>query len=208
LTLDPDLKLGAPDLTVYSNPPLASWRAVDYAVCNPPRAWRWTITTKMPSEEAMQSQHAVRMDLLDTQTPEERLRALGMSGQVPWIAGDLKFKGKMGAELNIEQGYQAFRLSALNAIAQLKKALGSLDRVKQIIRLEGTMGCAPSFQDQPKVLDGASHVVNQVFGPRGRHTRMVYSNNEMPMDCATLVVLTTEIFSRERGTRFSDALWS
>jgi enamine deaminase RidA (YjgF/YER057c/UK114 family) len=232
LTLDPDLKLGAPDLTVYSNPPLASWRAVDYAVCNPPRAWRWTITTKMPSEEAMQSQHAVRMDLLDTQTPEERLRALGielppaappvgdylptiitgnllfMSGQVPWIAGDLKFKGKMGAELNIEQGYQAFRLSALNAIAQLKKALGSLDRVKQIIRLEGTMGCAPGFQDQPKVLDGASHVVNQVFGPRGRHTRMVYSNNEMPMDCATLVVLTTEIFSRERGTRFSDALWS
>lgn len=180
----------------------------------------------------MQSQPAVRMDLLDTQTPEERLRALGielppaappvgdylptiitgnllfMSGQVPWIAGDLKFKGKMGAELNIEQGYQAFRLSALNAIAQLKKALGSLDRVKQIIRLEGTMGCAPGFQDQPKVLDGASHVVNQVFGPRGRHTRMVYSNNEMPMDCATLVVLTTEIFSRERGTRFSDALWS
>jgi enamine deaminase RidA (YjgF/YER057c/UK114 family) len=183
-------------------------------------------------EEAMQSQHAVRMDLLDTQTPEERLLALGielppaappvgdyvptiitgnllfMSGQVPWIAGDLKFKGKMGAELNIEQGYQAFRLSALNAIAQLKKALGSLDRVKQIIRLEGTMGCAPGFQDQPKVLDGASHVVNQVFGPRGRHTRMVYSNNEMPMDCATLVVLTAEIFPRERGTRFSAALWS
>jgi enamine deaminase RidA (YjgF/YER057c/UK114 family) len=204
---------------------------VDYAVGNLPRA-RSIITTKTPSEEAMQSQHAVRMDLLDTQTPEERLRALGielppaappvgdylptiitgnllfMSGQVPWIAGDLKFKGKMGAELNIEQGYQAFRLSALNAIAQLKKALGSLDRVKQIIRLEGTMGCAPGFQDQPKVLDGASHVVNQVFGPRGRHTRMVYSNNEMPMDCATLVVLTTEIFSRERGTRFSDALWS
>ena len=118
----------------------------------------------------MQSQHAVRMDLLDTQTPEERLRALGielppaapavgdyaptlitgnllmMSGQLPWIAGDLKFKGKMGAELNIEQGYQAFRLSALNAIAQLKAALGSLDRVKQIVRLEGTMGCAPGFQ--------------------------------------------------------------
>jgi enamine deaminase RidA (YjgF/YER057c/UK114 family) len=81
---------------------------------------------------------------------------LFMSGQLPWIAGDLKFKGKMGAELNIEQGYQAFRLSALNAISQLKAALGSLDRVKQIVRLEGTMGCAPGFHDQPKVLDGAS----------------------------------------------------
>ena len=77
----------------------------------------------------------------------------------------------MGAELNIEQGYQAFRLSALNAISQLKAALGNLDRVKQIVRLEGTMGCAPGFHDQPKVLDGASHVVNQVFGPRGRQTR-------------------------------------
>ena len=178
------------------------------------------------------SMHAPASDTPDTQTPEERLRALGielppaapavgdyaptlitgnllmMSGQLPWIAGDLKFQGKMGAELNIEQGYQAFRLSALNAIAQLKAALGSLDRVKQIVRLEGTMGCAPGFKDQPKVLDGASHIVNQVFGPRGRHTRMVYSNNEMPTDCATLVVLWAEIMPRDRATRFSAALWS
>jgi enamine deaminase RidA (YjgF/YER057c/UK114 family) len=168
----------------------------------------------------MQSAQAASIGTADSQTPEERLRALGialppaapavgdyaptlivgnvlfMSGQLPWIAGDLKFRGKIGAELNIEQGYQAFRLSALNAIAQLKKALGSLDRVKQIVRLEGTMGCAPGFHDQPKVLDGASHIVNQVFGPRGRHTRMLYSNNEMPLDCATLVVLTAEIMPR------------
>ena len=180
-------------------------------------------------------------DTVDDSSPEERLRALGielppaappvgdyvptiitgnlllMSGQVPWIAGDLKFKGKIGAELNIEQGYQAFRLSALNAISQIRKALGSLDRVKQILRLEGTMGCAPGFRDQAKVLDGASNIVNQVFGPRGRHTRMVYSNNEMPMDCATLVVLLAEVATRgepapyrrtNTNTRFSAALWS
>jgi enamine deaminase RidA (YjgF/YER057c/UK114 family) len=178
-------------------------------------------------------------DSVDNSSPEERLRALGielppaappvgdyvptiivgnllfMSGQVPWIAGDLKFKGKIGAELNVEQGYQAFRLSALNAISQIRKALGSLDRVKRIVRLEGTMGCAPGFQDQAKVLDGASNVVNQVFGPRGRHTRMVYSNNEMPMDCATLVVLLAEVAThgepapfRGSNTRFSAALWT
>jgi hypothetical protein len=81
-------------------------------------------------------------------------------------------------------------------LTQLKTALGSLDHVKQIVRLEGTMGCAPGFHDQPKVLNGASHIVNQVFGPRGRHTRMLYSNNEMPLDCATLVVLTAEIMPR------------
>jgi len=183
--------------------------------------------------------HTPVTESLDQASPEERLRALGielppaappvgdysptivvgnllfMSGQVPWIGGDLKFKGKIGAELSVEQGYQAFRLSALNAISQIRKALGSLDRVKQIVRLEGTLGCAPGFQNQAKVLDGASNVVNQVFGPRGRHTRMVYSNNEMPMDCATLVVLLAEVASRGeatpyRGTntRFSAALWT
>jgi enamine deaminase RidA (YjgF/YER057c/UK114 family) len=115
------------------------------------------------------------------------------SGQLPWIAGELKFKGKIGGELNADEGYQAFRLSALNAIAQLKAALGTLDRVKQIVRLEGTMGCAPGFTSQPSVLNGASHIVNEIFGKRGRHTRMIYSNNEMPMDCATLVVLYAEV---------------
>jgi enamine deaminase RidA (YjgF/YER057c/UK114 family) len=191
---------------------------------------------RRPQEETMQ---APATDTLDHSSPEERLRVLGielppaappvgdyvptiivgnlllMSGQVPWIAGDLKFKGKIGAELNVEQGYQAFRLSALNAISQIRKALGSLDRVKQIVRLEGTMGCAPGFQDQARVLDGASNVVNQVFGPRGRHTRMVYSNNEMPMDCATLVVLFAEVATqgeaapyRGSNTRFSAALWT
>jgi enamine deaminase RidA (YjgF/YER057c/UK114 family) len=171
-------------------------------------------------------------DALAGLPPEERLRHLGIelppaakpvgdyaatvvtgnllmtSGQLPWIAGDLKFRGKMGAELTIEQGYQAFRLSALNAIAQIKNALGSLDRVKRIVRLEGTMGCAPGFRDQPAVLDGASHVVNAVFGPRGLHSRMVYSNNEMPMDCATLVVLFAEVMAEGDSRRFSKAIWS
>jgi enamine deaminase RidA (YjgF/YER057c/UK114 family) len=154
----------------------------------------------------------------DNRTPEQRLRDLGIalppapgaagdylpyiitgnllmtSGQLPWIEGELKFKGKIGGELSLEQGYQAFRLSALNAIAQLRKALdGNLDRVNRILRLEGTFGCAPGFTDHPKVLNGASHIVSEVFGPRGLHTRMVQANNEMPLDCATLVVLYAEI---------------
>ena len=158
-----------------------------------------------------------RKDPFEHLPPEQRLRALGIelppappavgdyaptaitgsllvtSGQLPWVAGELKFKGKIGAELTSEQGYQAFRLSALNAISQFKSALGTLDRIRQVFRLEGTTGCAPGFTGQATALNGASHLVNQVFGPRGRHTRMVYSNNEMPMDCATLVVLYAEI---------------
>ena len=176
---------------------------------------------------------------LDHASPEERLRALAIelppapgtvgayaatvitgnmlmtSGQLPWIAGDLKFKGKIGAELSVEQGYQAFRLSALNAISQIRKALGSLDRVHRIVRLEGTLGCAPGFTEQPAVLNGASHIVNEIFGPRGLHTRMVHSTHAMPLDCATLVVLFAEVATRGeptpyRGsnTRFSATLWT
>ncbi|HVT51828.1 MAG TPA: RidA family protein [Dongiaceae bacterium] len=153
----------------------------------------------------------------DNRTPEQRLKDLGIalppapgvagdylpwiitgnllitSGQLPWIDGVLQFKGKIGAELTLEQGYQAFRLSALNAIAQLRAALGTLDRVTRILRVEGVFGCAPGFTDHPKVLNGASHIVNEVFGPRGRHTRMVQANNEMALDCATLVTLYAEI---------------
>lgn len=154
----------------------------------------------------------------DGRTPEQRLRDLGIelppapgaagdylpyiitgnllmtSGQLPWINGELKFKGKIGAELTLEQGYQAFRLSALNAISQVRKALdGNLDRVKRIVRVEGTFGCAPGFTDHPKVLNGASHVINEVFGPRGLHTRMVQANIEMALDCATLVVIFAEV---------------
>jgi enamine deaminase RidA (YjgF/YER057c/UK114 family) len=177
--------------------------------------------------------HSPSPDPLGSLAPEERLHSLGIelppaapavgayaptvitgnllmtSGQLPWIAGDLKFTGKIGGELNVEQGYQAFRLSALNAISQLKAALGSLDRVRRIVRLEGTLGCAPGFTEQPSVIDGASDIVNQIFGPRGLHTRMVYSNNEMPMDCATLVVLFAEVVpQRDETTRFSKAIWS
>jgi enamine deaminase RidA (YjgF/YER057c/UK114 family) len=153
----------------------------------------------------------------DNRTPEQRLKDLGIalppapgvagdylpwiitgnllitSGQLPWIDGVLQFKGKIGAELTLEQGYQAFRLSALNAIAQLRAALGTLDRVTRILRVEGVFGCAPGFTEHPKVLNGASHIVNEVFGPRGRHTRMVQANNEMALDCATLVTLYAEI---------------
>jgi hypothetical protein len=68
-----------------------------------------------------------------------------------------------------------------------------LDRVNRILRLEGTFGCAPGFTDHPKVLNGASQIVNEVFGPRGLHTRMVQANPEMALDCATLVVLFAEI---------------
>ena len=67
------------------------------------------------------------------------------SGQLPWIDGDLKFKGKIGKDLTPDQGYQACRLSALNAIGQLKAALGDLERLKRIVRIEGVLNVAAGF---------------------------------------------------------------
>jgi len=114
------------------------------------------------------------------------------SGQLPWIDGNLLYKGKIGAALTREDGYRACQLAALNAVAQLKAALGSLAKVGRIVRIEGVLNVAPGFTETPAVLNGASHLVNELFGERGRHTRMIYTNPEMPLDCACLIVFWAE----------------
>ena len=150
-------------------------------------------------------------------TPEERLEALGLvlpsvpsavgdyepwvevngviytSGQLPWIDGEMKYTGKLGDTLTVEDGYQSFRISALNAIAQLKVAVGDLSRIKRIVRVEGSVQATPDFTEQPQALNGASHLINDVFGARGRHSRMIYTDPGMCLDCTTLVVLWAEV---------------
>ena len=154
---------------------------------------------------------------LKGETPEDRIAELGLelppvpqavadyvtytqigqsiytSGMLPWIDGDLKFAGKMGRELTVEDGYKAFRLSALNGISLLKSVVGELANIKRIHRLEGVANTTPDFTETPSALNGASHLVNRVFGARGAHSRMIYSAPSMPIDCATLVVFWAEI---------------
>jgi enamine deaminase RidA (YjgF/YER057c/UK114 family) len=115
------------------------------------------------------------------------------SGQLPWVDGALLYKGKIGKELTPEQGYDACQLATLNAIAQLADALGDLRRVRRIVRLEGTLNVAPGFTSHPPVLNGASDLIFAVFANAGRHTRMIYTNPEMPLDCACLIVIFAEI---------------
>jgi enamine deaminase RidA (YjgF/YER057c/UK114 family) len=115
------------------------------------------------------------------------------SGQLPWIDGKLVYEGAIGGKLSLEDGYRACRLSALNAVAQLKSALGELSYVRRIVRLEGTLLVDPSFNEHPKALNGASDLINTVFAERGRHTRMIYTNPVMPLNCTCLIVLYAEI---------------
>lgn len=115
------------------------------------------------------------------------------SGQFPWKDQELAYTGRIGSSLNAEQSYDACRLAALSGLAQIRDALGTLDRVAQVVRLEGTMQVGTGFRDHPQALNGASDLINDVFGPRGRHTRMIYTNPEMPLNAPVLLVFWVEI---------------
>src|ERR1700693_4140490 len=150
-------------------------------------------------------------------TPEERLAELGIelpeappaggayvpwartgnlvvtSFQLPWRKGELAYTGKLGAGLTTEDGYAAARLCALNGIAQLKDAAGELAHVRRIVRVEGHVGCAPDFTEIPAVLNGASELVNAVFGERGKHTRTALGHIVMPLDAAVMIGFWAEV---------------
>jgi enamine deaminase RidA (YjgF/YER057c/UK114 family) len=119
-------------------------------------------------------------------------KLLVTSGQLPWVGEKLFLIGKVGGELTVEQGYEAARICALNALAQLMTELANLDHIRQIVRLEGYVHCAPGFREHPKVLNGASDLLNQVFGERGRHTRTALGIADMPLNAPVQLVLWAE----------------
>ena len=109
---------------------------------------------------------------------------LFVSGQVPREKGVLRFSGHLGGNLNVEDGRQAARLCALNALSAVKQELGTLDRVRRIVKLTGFVASAAGFTDQPKVVDGASVFLAELFGERGQHARAAVGVNELPLGSA------------------------
>jgi enamine deaminase RidA (YjgF/YER057c/UK114 family) len=116
-----------------------------------------------------------------------------VAGQIPAQGGQLKFKGKVGKDISIEAGQQAARLCTINALAQLKSALGSLDRIKRVVKITGFVSCDPSFADQSKVVNGASDLLVQLFGEAGRHARAAVGVSSLPLDSAVEVEFIVEI---------------
>jgi enamine deaminase RidA (YjgF/YER057c/UK114 family) len=111
-----------------------------------------------------------------------------VSGQICFDAqGKLIAKGKLGAGVSIEQGAAAARGCAINLLAQVKAALGDLDKVVRVVRLGGFVNSAPDFFDAPKVLNGASDLMVQVFGDKGRHARTTLGVASLPADAAVEV---------------------
>ena len=111
-----------------------------------------------------------------------------MAGQVAREAGKMKYVGKVGREVSIEQGAAAAKLCAVNLLAQLKAACGGdLDRVERCVRLTGYVNSAPDFLDHPKVVNGASDLMVAALGERGQHARTAIGVAALPLDSAVEV---------------------
>ncbi len=105
---------------------------------------------------------------------------LFISGQLPKIGPQLAFKGRLGKEINMDNGKRAARQAVANALSIAKWHLGSLDKIKKVVRLTGYVNSYPGFTDQAKVMDGASELLGEVFGEIGKHSRVSVGVTDLP----------------------------
>jgi enamine deaminase RidA (YjgF/YER057c/UK114 family) len=150
-------------------------------------------------------------------TPEERIRELGLelpevaapagsyvptartgsliytSGQVPFVKGELHVLGKVGAEVDPEQAAEQARICALNCVAALKAEVGELSRIARIVKVVGFVASAPDFFGQPKVINGASDLLREIFGEAGAHARSAVGVAALPANVPVEVELIAEV---------------
>ena len=103
-----------------------------------------------------------------------------VSGQGPAKGGQFPYVGRVGADVTLEQGYESARLCALNGLAAAKSVLGTLDRIAEVVQVRGFVNSAPDFHDQPRVINGASELLVEVFGEQGRHARAALGTDNLP----------------------------
>jgi len=122
------------------------------------------------------------------------------SGKIMWMSGvgsrradGSRISGKLGASLTVEQGYEAARWCALNLLARMKAELGDLDRVAGILKVVGMVNSSPDFEEQARVVDGASDLFVELFGEAGRHSRSAPGMAVLPRDTAVIVDCVIEI---------------
>ena len=118
-----------------------------------------------------------------------------VSGQVPMSDGKPMWTGRLGENLDVAEGAAAAKRCALQALAAIRSELGSLDRVKRIVRVGVFVVSAPGFTDQPKVANGASDLLVEVFGEASRHARVAVGVSELPLGSPVEVEVLAEIVS-------------
>lgn len=115
------------------------------------------------------------------------------SGQLPRIDGALTCTGTLGLDVTVEEGAEAARVCALNALSVLRAAMGTLDRIERVLTVTGYVASAPGFHEQPAVIDGASRVLADIFGPAGRHTRSAIGVAALPRGGAVEIEVTVAV---------------
>jgi enamine deaminase RidA (YjgF/YER057c/UK114 family) len=118
---------------------------------------------------------------------------LFVAGQLPFEKGEIAVRGRLGADVGIEDGQRAARLCALNILAQAKAALGDLGRIKRCLKVGGFVACTPEFFDHPTVINGASDLLVAVLGDAGRHARFAVGAPSLPRGTAVEVDAVFEI---------------
>ena len=116
-----------------------------------------------------------------------------LAGKGPKKADGENITGKVGVDLTIEEGYDAARITAINQLAVLKAELGNLSKVKRIVKVTGMVNCATDFEDQPKVVNGFSDLMVEVFGDRGKHARAAVGMGSLPGNIAVEIEAVVEV---------------
>jgi enamine deaminase RidA (YjgF/YER057c/UK114 family) len=146
------------------------------------------------------------------QSPEEKLAELGITlrepgepvatyvnwrrvGNMLYIAGtaDINVKGRVGKDLTVEEGYEAARLSGIQILSVIKSAIGDLSKIKQFVRVHGMVNSSPDFFDQPKVINGFSDLMFEVFGEKGLHARAAVGHSVLPFNVTVEIEVTVEL---------------
>ncbi len=116
-----------------------------------------------------------------------------VSGQLPSKDGQLLYKGLLGRDVTVEQGYEAARACAINCLGAVKALVGSLDNIVRIVKVTGFVAATPEFTDHPKVVNGASELMQQVFGEQGAHARAAVGMASLPLGVPVEVEMIVEV---------------
>jgi enamine deaminase RidA (YjgF/YER057c/UK114 family) len=120
-------------------------------------------------------------------------RLLFLSGHGSDMPGGRQYRGRVGSDLTVEQGYQAARACAINLLATLRAELGSLNRVVRIVKVLGFVNSSTDFSDQPQVINGCSDLLVEVFGEAGRHARSAIGTSTLPLNLPVEVEMIVEV---------------
>ncbi len=120
-------------------------------------------------------------------------RLLYLSGSGPIVAGKVLYRGRLGKDLTVEEGYEAARIAVINHISALRHHLGDLDRVEQIVKLLGFVASDGDFYEQPRVINGASDLLVAVFGDGGKHARSAIGTSVLPLNIPVEIELIVRI---------------